>query len=327
MNNIIVCIIAITTSISIWADENWVRRAAFDIGSGSTKMVIADVNTKTSEMKIIHSQDEKVDYQESLENSDVFGEEVKKQAIIAMAKLKYIALQKGATAFNAVATASFRKAKNGKEFATFLTNVFGIPTTIITQRQEAIIGFYGGLVGEKESPQNVVVWDIGAGSMQITMVSGNKHIVYEGKLASVTFAQYLIKEVQKKESNSPNPISHKNMAKGMEYAQSIATQIPQEIKDKLAEDDTKVIGIGGVHYYSIRGQVKMDDVYGLSAIGESIIHSIGKTDEQIGSKYASTEISNLILASAFMYELGINIVEPKKVSMANGILIHHHMWK
>lgn len=324
MKKIILTLVILVTFLH--AEE--VRRAAFDIGSGSTKMVVADINTTTNKITIIHTQDEKIDYQQALEKSESFSSEVKNSGFLALARLKWIALQKGATQFHAVATASFRNAKNGSEFANFISQVLGIHVTIITQKQEAILGFYGALAGEKLQPQNVVVWDIGAGSMQITALKDAQHVIYEGNLASVTFANHIIKKIQKRDSGSPNPISAEEKDKAHEYARGVAKDVPQAIKDKLKDPKTKVLGIGGVHYYSVRGQLKMQDDYGISAFSEALIyHGIGKTDEDIGSKYASTEISNLILVEAFMTELGINVVKPKKVNMANGLLLHHAMWK
>ncbi|BBM82614.1 Ppx/GppA phosphatase family protein [Candidatus Uabimicrobium amorphum] len=305
-----------------------VRRAAFDIGSGSTKMVVADVDTTTNKMTIIYTQDEKVDYQEALEGQDSFSKEIRNLGTLTLATLKWTAIQKGATQFRAVATASFRTAKNGKEFADFISKVLGIHVTIITQEQEAVLGFYGALAGEDVQAQNVVVWDIGAGSMQMIALKDNEHVIYKGNLASVTFANHIIKEIQKKDGNSPNPISSEEKEKAHKYARGVAKNVPQAIKDKLKDGKTHVLGIGGVHYYSIRGQLKMGDKYGISAFSEALVYNgIGKTDADIGSKYASTEISNMILVEAFMAELGINVVKPKKVNMANGVLLHQAMWK
>ncbi|WP_372369690.1 Ppx/GppA phosphatase family protein [Candidatus Uabimicrobium sp. HlEnr_7] len=326
MKNIV---LTLTVFVSLlYAEENWVRRAAFDIGSGSTKMVVADVDVNSSAIKIIHTQDEKVDYQQDLETSESFSQSVKDAGILALAKLKWIAVQKGATQFRAVATASFRNAKNGSEFAQFISKVLGINVTIISQKEEATLGFYGALAGENLQPQNAVVWDIGAGSMQIATIVDKQYVIYEGKLASVTLANYIVKEIQKKEGNSPNPISQEEKNKAYDYARSVAKNIPQAIKDKIKNKESKILGIGGVHYYSLRPRLKMGDEYGSDALAEALRYNgIGKTDEQIGSKYASTETSNLILVEAFMHELGMKTVKPKKVNMANGVLIHSVMWE
>ena len=104
--------------------------------------------------------------------------------------------------------------------------------------------------------KDVVVWDIGGGSMQMTMYLGNgKYSIYKGKLASVSFKNHIIEDIQNKDISavkSPNPINRRSMKTAFRDAEVMAKiTVPREIQDKLQDPNTFVIGIGGVHFYSI----------------------------------------------------------------------------
>ena len=310
-----------------------VRRAIFDIGSGSTKMVVADVDLNTGKIEFVYSHQQPVPYKLDLEQSanNRFSEKVCNQGIAVLARMKWLALQQGASQFAAVATSAFRTAGNGMEFMKLITAVLGIPTRVISQKQEAILGFLGAVTGEAVKPQHIIVWDIGGGSMQITTVNAQgQYMVYYGKLASISFARYIIEKIHRqdiKKIATPNPITAADLSKALDYARSFARQVPETIRRKLQHPKTVILGIGGVHYYSIRNQVKTGRTYDRAGLQKTLEQRLGKTDQQIGGKYANTEISNLALVLAYFRELGIKSVRVKKINMAHSLLLYHSFWK
>src|SRR5690606_8482321 len=74
-----------------------VRRAAFDVGSGTTRMKIADVNTcKQIIENVIYEQQEKVDYKEDLVKSgDRFSTDIQAAGLAVIQLLKNKALENG----------------------------------------------------------------------------------------------------------------------------------------------------------------------------------------------------------------------------------------
>ena len=317
--------------ISLSCQETHViRRAIFDIGSGTTRMTIADVNAKTGEVTLVHETAEPVSYKLDLEsNKNEFSEEIRNKGTLVLAKMKWAALQQGAQEFAAVATSAFRTAQNGSEFAQFITKVLGIRLSIISQEQEGILGFLAA--AQKENKEKIVVWDIGGGSMQLTTMDGNgKFHVYGGKLASVSFASYIIQTIQKKDISkvkTPNPIAPEEMEKAISHAKSSLGEIPSIVREKLKDPKTVVLGIGGVHYYSIRNQIGMGNTYTVVRLKETLDQRLGKTDAEIGGEYANTEVSNLGLVLAFMQEMGLESVKTKKVNNTNGMMLYPDLWK
>ncbi len=332
LNYMLLLVFFVIVSSCIFADET-IRRACFDIGSGSTKMVVADVNVNKNIVNVIYEESEAVAYKQDLDKSKnkKFSLDIQNQGLLMLAKMKEVALEKGAKQFAGVATEAFREALNGQEFADNITRRLGIYVTIITQREEAMIGFAAGIAGEEKKLEEIVVWDIGGGSMQIvSQEAAEKYEFYFGKVASKSLANYIVKNIQGKDLskvNSPNPISEDDSMKALQYVQEEANKVSEVLKNKIKNPNTLIIGVGGVHYYSVRNQVNMGKEFTLEGVSKTLNAQLNKTDSQIGGQFADTEVGNLILVKGFMETLGINKVKAKKVNNAHGILLLQKFWK
>ena len=317
-------------SQSVLSDECIKTRAAFDIGSGSTKLKVAKVDTCNQKIaKILLEANREVGYKQALKENkkNRLSRKIINYGIIKLRELKSLAESYGAESYTAVATSAFRTAKNGKRAAKRISRKLGFKINIISQEKEAKIGFVGASVIAKKDLKDIVVWDIGGGSMQMTTYEGNeKYNIYKGKLASVSFKNHVIDEVQKHGDDrpkSPNPISLSDSELAQRDARIHAKNtVPDSIVKKLKSSETEIIGIGGVHYYSIGKKVTDNKVYDLNMVNNQISKSLSLTDEQLGGgKYVSTDITNLILVSGFMEELQIPQVKTGKINMADGLLI------
>ena len=92
------------------------------------------------------------------------------------------------------------------------------------------------------------------------------------------------------------------------------------IKKKI-QSGAQVLGIGGVHYYSVRGQTKVESKYDHSTLESTISSKLAKHDADIGGDYASTDVSNLILVKSYMEALNIKEVEAFRINLADGVLL------
>ena len=303
-------------------------RAAFDIGSETTKMKVGRVNKCLQRIEeIVYKKEVKVPYAEN-HRSGAFSTEIRNAGIIALARLKKEASNNRAEAFSGVATESFRQVSDSREFLQEVKGQTGISLKLIDQDQEAILGYLAAAVAFPDGPQRVVVWDIGGASMQMILRDKSKKFIIYRKTASVSFKEKILLEIkqQKPEKNlSPNPIGKENLPKAIKMASVAAEDVPEEIKRAILEPDIVIIGIGGVHNGSIKKQLK----YG-SYMQEELINAvnarIGLNDKDIGGHYADTEISNLILVLGFMKKLGIKEVIPVNVNLADGVLIDPEFW-
>jgi exopolyphosphatase/guanosine-5'-triphosphate,3'-diphosphate pyrophosphatase len=322
--------IIMLSSTFLMANDCIKTRAAFDIGSGTTKLKVAKVDIcKQKIIKLLFESNRAIEYKQALKQSqnNTLNSKILTDGIKHLKALKSEASHYNPSSYVAVATSAFRTAANGRNAAQRLSRESGVDIAIISQEKEAKIGFVGASVISDNDLRNIIVWDIGGGSMQMTSYEGNgKYNIYKGKLASVSFKNYLIEKVQKKdikETISPNPISEDESQKSLRDASVHAKNtIPKSIIDKLRSGNIQVLGIGGVHYYSIGKNVSESKTYSLEMVTNHISEKLNLNDKQLGGgKYVTTDISNLILVAGFMKELEIESVKTGKINMADGLLI------
>lgn len=226
------------------------RRAAFDIGSSSTKILCADYKDGMP-LNTIIGQERPVafgaDYLKSSNGS--LSESIQLKGLEVLEELKLEAEKSGATQFFAIATEVFRKAANGPQYLDRV-RAMGIPVTVLTQELEAKLGYASAIItaGVFSELGDYCVWDSGGASFQITRrdltdESGNTFCTYMGSLGSSVCSAMLIQEVQCKTLNttpSPNPVSLYEAEQLVEKLTALLQQVPTWLKDK--EDVIAVTG-------------------------------------------------------------------------------------
>ena len=225
-------------------------------------------------------------------------------------------------------------------FANEIFQKLKVKVRVISQSQEASLGFMATKSKQpKISTSSLMVWDIGGGSMQISYLTpkgeNNAPItIYKGQMASVPFKELIISKIKNldpKKISSPNPIGLENLKSSLKLARDFALKdIPKKMLERAK--NSHVVGIGGVHYYSIKGQLKkytkdLGQFFNRNQILSTIQKKIQLTDKELNSKYADTDITNLILVLGHMEAMGINKVHPMKINMGHGAVIYDSFWK
>lgn len=333
MNNIIysisLFILIITSSLSAEIE----RRAAIDIGSGGTKVTIADVDTDSNQItNIVLDTSFSVPYQASLDKSKdgTFDDETKALGLKTFKEIKEIADQNQVQRIAAIATSAFRKANNSQEFVKQIEQETQIKVNIILQREEGEIAFFSALATGQFAPEEAVVWDIGTGSLQITTMNENSNLsVYMGEnMGSVAFKSYIIDAIQDKDvvdANSPNPISEDDLKMADSYARAFGRHAYPIIKEKIKNQGT-VVGIGRLFYHSIRPLAAEGDAITRKGLRKFITESLNKTDEELNNPYAHVDVSNCILTLAIMKALHIQKIIPVDTTSTRGLLVSPAYW-
>ena len=200
-------------------------------------------------------------------------------------------------------------------FKDLLKERLGLKVSIINQTSEALIAFKAAK--SKINKENLLVWDIGGASMQIVKSVKDKKDIYLGKLASVSFKEKVLELLGKE--NSPNPLEKSGAIRAMETARIYASNSAKKIIGEI--DKQYVIGVGGVHYFSIRNQTKKKRFYTQRDVLNTLLERSKLTDKEVGGDYAKTDVTNLALVLGYMQALGIERVYPMKINMAHGILL------
>lgn len=308
-------------------------RAALDIGSGSSKIAVADVDTCQHQIvKMRYQQQIAVPYNDALMHSpdNRLPQTVIQQGLSALqTELKNIRRFHPASV-SGVATAVFRTATNGPQVIDWLNQQTGAGIKIISQQQEALLGFSSAKASLHQPDlrdEDIVVWDIGGASMQMTTWSdeqGKKipHI-YQGKLASVTLKNYIVSLLKNQPltaDSSANPVG--NYAdSALKFVRFYASNdVDSAMKRTIS--GKKVLGIGGVHDYSIRDQLPgKPGSYNLQQLTDLAKQQVSKTDSQLKGDYRATDVSNLLLVQGYMQALQIPAVTIVRASLVEGELV------
>lgn len=327
MRNYLLLICFFFSSYEVFAKNCQETRMGFDIGSGSTKMMVAKVDfCEKKLLEVLYSESRPVAYNEDLEksaNESLSPEMTGKGLGILQEMVLKGKVFKPKKSYG-VATSVFRKAKNGTEVIKGFSKKLGVKLDVISQKDEALLGYLAAKSQIKGKESDVIVWDIGGGSMQIIDLDerGNPQI-YFGELASVTFKNMFMEVIQMKNMEqgiSPNPILDKR-EQGIALARTYARlHVPVAIKSKLK--DHTVVGIGGVHSQSIKNQLQLKEMkYTLSELEQASKTQVLKSDKELVGDYKVTDVTNLLLVQGFMEGLGVNEVNVINASLLQGVLV------
>ena len=305
-------------------------RAAFDMGSETTKMKVGRVNKCLQTVEeVVYKNEVKVPYADN-HCSGSFTAQIRDRGITALSRLKNEAIKNRAAAFSGAATESFRQASDSLEFLNEIKEKTGISIKLIDQDQEAMLGYLAASAAFPRKAKNVVVWDIGGSSMQMIFRGNNREfVIYRGRLASVSLKDEILRQIKhKKPENhlSPNPIGKENLKKALEIVANYTGDVPEEIKKNILEPDSIVLGIGGVHNQSVRKQLGKNVPCTRAELQNALITRMELNDNEIGGDYAATDVSNLILVLGFMQKLGIKEVVLVNVNLTDGVLVDPQYW-
>lgn len=329
-------------------------RAAIDIGSGETKMKVARVNyCEHRILEVLADGNEArraILFKQNLrrENSDGnFTAEIMAQGLTALRELKAYALQRGATSFKAVATSAFRSALNASAFVANIKQVTDLDVQVISQEEEALLGYYGALADVSETVPNaisrIVVWDVGGGSMQFITEHQGELVTSLSEVGAAPFRQFLQNEAAISESESINPIQavlNINLETLLGRTRQLAQHsvLNETIRTKLRDPQTLVVGIGGMHYYGVMDAFNgfferygfMQDIqtYTQPMLYEVANEVTSYDDIQIQNMlpefsrpYYAESASNMVMILGFMQDLHIPSVLRLKVTLANALLV------
>lgn len=311
-----------------------VVRAAIDIGSGATKLRVAEVDLKTQKIvRILESQNFSIPYQEQLaKNKDGnFNREVMNQGIEALQQAKKIAQKYQAEKVISVATAAFRKAKNADNYIQEIKQKTGIDVNIIDQHLEGELAFQAVVSQFGMNPSDLVVWDIGGGSFQLTTVNTKGDFaIHRGLDASVPFKNYVIEEVKKQDSKlvtTPNPHTTEELLKAQLHAVKLTDKVDTLFKEKIAKPSTKIVGVGCILGMQVPKMIQ-DDSATRDQMIEAVANLVDKNDSDVGGgDFANVYVTNSILVLGFMEGLNINKVQLADINPADGAFFYDPFWK
>ena len=161
-------------------DTHFETRAALDIGSGQTKITIADVHIASSKIVCIHKQSVKFVFLRkdlAMSPHGVLSKSIQNHLIETLHEMQRASVIYNPTKWIAAGTSVFRQAQNSQEFIEETEKATGIKIKVISQAEEAEIGFHSALGVSCEEKDNIISFDVGSGSFQISgWIHGKLHM-------------------------------------------------------------------------------------------------------------------------------------------------------
>ncbi|MGY6553663.1 MAG: Ppx/GppA phosphatase family protein [Wenzhouxiangella sp.] len=302
--------------------------AVFDIGSGTTRMQVADIaECRPDAPKSLLRREIPLGFAADLVayGCDCFSVAMREEAQAALDGLVASARAAGAQRLYGVATAAFRRADNAAAVLEDWQQHFELRVDIIDQHTEGELAFTA--IERALAPgQALVVWDIGAGSQQLVWRDQDhgdfRH--HNSRLAAVSFRELALIELARPDHlKSPNPISAEEARLLRDRLHDrLHAQVPSGLLESI-QAGAEVVGVGGVHGASLIGQagLRPGDELSRAILSEVLASRLDLTDEAIGGDYADTQVTNLILVLALMEAYGIERYRATRADLTDALLI------
>ncbi len=325
-----------------------VTRAAFDVGSGSTRMRVYKYDRCSNEIieqvkfsgEIDCSPKEMIDFEGSRAVDNKIDASLVDYAVETLGRFKETGRKCGAIQFSGVATAAFRKATNGLSVVEQL-NSSGVPVKRISQREEAILGYQSAMTAldtrHDDPSKEICVWDIGGSSMQIVCRENGVYQIYPGDLASQAFKTKTIdlklseaglrksRFVRKEWRKSPNPINEQLYTDSKNISFGAGQQIQREFP--VSFPSKRILGIGGVLVHSLAGNLKQQRFSSADLYDYISSRLLDKDDSALGGgDYVDSLVTNFILVEGIMQALEIGEVETLDVNLTEGLAVSPEYW-
>ena len=319
------------------------RRCAFDIGSGETKLTAAEVISAEPHYAITKLIDKKVllPFARSLKDQ-VIPDWLIEEAIAKLGELRSECGVLGAREYSGVATSGFRIARNAHHALARIFQETKIPLRIITGEQEAGLAFLAAATALRSNGKNLVVWDIGGGSLQFSMsadgasAAHREYVVSSGHQGAELFRMEIAKRFNRRAAQAVNPLSQAEMIQAIELARDWSRAVNSKIIQQLRRGDMRVVGLGGIHTESLVAQAGLRfnvpyRLYTLDGVRAAAQRAVNMSDQDFrkaypDNNYPESQATNLALVLGYMEGLRIKEVIPLEVTLADGLLVDETYW-
>jgi len=154
-----------------------VRVAVVDIGSNSTRLLIADVDPRSGSVQELLRRSNVTRLGHGVDATGLLSEEAIERVTQTLREYRAEIDAHGAGANLAVLTSAVRDARNGAEFAARVRGEFGLDARVLSGAEEAQLTFLGAMSGgpgehPPDTGEPTVVIDIGGGSTEFVVGVG-----------------------------------------------------------------------------------------------------------------------------------------------------------
>ena len=197
------------------------RAAVVDIGTNSTRLLIADVDGSIEE-RVRESIVTRLG--EGVEATGRLGEEPQRRVFAALERYAAAIREHECDASAAVMTSAVRDAANGAEFSATVRDRYGLEGRTLSGDEEAAFTYAGATAARPpDDPTELVVIDIGGGSTELVCGAG-------GRLGFHVSAQIGVVRHSERHIHSDPPAREELAALAADVEQGIAAVVPEDVR-------------------------------------------------------------------------------------------------
>ncbi|NMF85174.1 Ppx/GppA phosphatase family protein [Nodosilinea sp. P-1105] len=212
--------------------------AAIDVGTNSIHMVVAKIQPELPAFTMIDREKETVRLGNFNEDTKGLTEDAMARAIEALKRCCSIAASYQAEDVIAVATSAVREASNGQDFIDRVYNDVGLAINLISGNEEARRIYLGVLSGVEFNGQPHAIIDIGGGSTELILGTGELHrSLSSTKVGAVRLTAQFIHH---------DPITDIEFASLRAYVRGMLEPPTEQLRRQLQPDESmRLIGTSG----------------------------------------------------------------------------------
>lgn len=212
--------------------------AAIDVGTNSIHMVVVKIQPSLPAFSIIDKAKETVRLGEFAAATAELSEDAMDRAIAALKRCREIAKSLNAEDIVAVATSAVREAQNGRQFLERVEAEVGLAVNLIAGTEEARRIYLGVLSGMELGEQPHAMIDIGGGSTELILGTGQPHrFLSSTKVGAVRLSSQYV---------TTDPISDHEFTVLRAYVRGMLERPVDDLKAHVDPDETlALIGTSG----------------------------------------------------------------------------------
>jgi exopolyphosphatase/guanosine-5'-triphosphate,3'-diphosphate pyrophosphatase len=150
------------------------RVAVVDIGTNSTRLLIADVDPDSGELEELVRRSQVTRLGDGVDAQGSLSEAAIERVLATLADYSAEIEAHECEANLAVLTSAVRDAANGADFAARVREDYGLDARVLSGDEEAQLSFLGAMSGRPAPSEPIVVIDIGGGSTEFVVGRGHK---------------------------------------------------------------------------------------------------------------------------------------------------------
>ena len=306
-----------------------ITRAAVDVGSGGLKVTIAKVDPQSQKIdKILYSKEHSVPLKRDMQvgGHSEFSERIQTVALETLSRLQQETASYKPTEWQGIATAASRQAKNAQQMYDRIEEELGVKISIISQAEEGRLGFATAASVSGLPQEDLISFDSGSGSFQLTTLIDGELEVTEGQLGHIPSLELLM-GLRGEKLDLDSPLKPITLEEGDALVERLEKRLPsmtEAFKEKLLDPNTKVIGIGNENFiFAMGAEAVGKNTYTKDELGQAIEDQLNHKAKEM----ASGRVLGILLLYSIMDGMGIDQLTYRYANgSCEGLLVDSNYW-